>query len=138
MPALKIDDPESAIRVATEVVSLTEQKQAEGKGWGYAYLKQWLPDRFGIPCGKQAKQAAVFRALLDLEIVEVEKKGRKGRATHWRLGARSREHLGLPNPGACKSDEKEYLRWTFQGCPTDDLEGEGGEEEKGSTYLCSL
>lgn len=48
MPALKIDDPELAVRVATSIVRLTQVKDAEGKGWGYAYLKQWLPDNFGI------------------------------------------------------------------------------------------
>ena len=46
--ALKIDDPELAVRVATSIVRLTQVKDAEGKGWGYAYLKQWLPDNFGI------------------------------------------------------------------------------------------
>ena len=85
---LKIDDPELAVRVATGIVGLTQVKEAENKGWGYAYLKQWLPDNFGIKCGKQAKQAAVFKSLVDLRILRVLSKGKKGRATRWALGSR--------------------------------------------------
>jgi len=71
MPALKIDDPDLAVQVATSIVGLTQMKEAERKGWVYAYLRQWLPDNFGIKCGKQAKQAAVFKSLVDLRIIRV-------------------------------------------------------------------
>ena len=79
MPALKIKDPELALRVATEIVRLTQIKESEGKGWGYAYLKKWLPDNFGIKCGKQAKQAAIFKSLRDLRIIRMVSEGKKER-----------------------------------------------------------
>jgi hypothetical protein len=145
MPALKIDDRELAVRVATGIVGLTQTKDAEGKGWGYAYLKQWLPDNFGIPCGKQAKQAAVFKALVDLRIIRVLSKGRKGQATRWVLGSRVLARLDgddSQDSSDANTDNGEDLTWMVEECwdrgPWDDLEGEGGEEKKGSTSLCSL
>ena len=145
MPALKIDDPDLAVRVATGIVGLTQTKDAEGKGWGYAYLKQWLPDNFGIPCGKQAKQAAVFKALVDLRIIRVLWKGKKGRATRWVLGTRVLARLdggGRQDEPDDNTDNGEDLTWMVEECwdrsPWDNLKEEGGEEKKGSTSLCSL
>jgi hypothetical protein len=145
MPALKIDDPDLAVRVATGIVGLTQTKDVDGKGWGYAYLKQWLPDNFGIPCGKQAKQAAVFKALVDLRIIRVLWKGKKGRATRWVLGTRFLARLdggGRQDELDDNTDNKENFTWMVEECwdrsPWDNLEGEGGEEKKGSTSLCSL
>ncbi len=103
------------------------------------------PDNFGIPCGKQAKQAAVFKALVDLRIMRALRKGKKGQATQWAHGSRVIARL---NGDECQSDADpttqsrenltlmigESWRWS----PWDELEGEGGEEAKGSTSLCSL
>jgi hypothetical protein len=94
MPALKIDDPDLAVAVASGIVELTRAKEAEGKGWGYAYLKKWFPHNFGIKCGKKSKQAAVFKALVDLRIIRVMSKGNKGHATRWALGSRALARLG--------------------------------------------
>jgi hypothetical protein len=144
-PALKIDDDDLAVRVATGIVELTKTKEIEGKGWGYRYLKQWLPDQFGIPCGKQSKQAAVFKALIDLRIIRVVSKGKKGQATRWRHGSRvlalldgddAQDHE-MPvgrHTGGITWMGGELMGWGSWG----DLEGEGGEEKKGSTSLCSL
>lgn len=134
MPALKIDDPELAVRVTTGIVSLTRAKDAEGKGWGYAYLKQWLPDNFGIKCGKQAKQAAVFKALVDLRIIRVLYKGSKGRATRWALGSRVLARLDREVSHDETSQKTENLGWMVQEpggwSPWDNLEGEGGERRR--------
>ena len=145
MPALKIDDPELAVRVATSIVGLTQVKDAEGKGWGYAYLKQWLPDNFGIKCGKQAKQAAVFKSLVDLRIIRVLSKGKKGRSTRWALGSRVLARLDgddSQDEAVANTHNREDLTWMVEECwewsPWDNLEEEGGEENKGSTSLCSL
>ena len=145
MPALKIDDPELAVRVATSIVRLTQVKDAEGKGWGYAYLKQWLPDNFGIKCGKQAKQAAVFKSLVDLRIIRVLSKGKKGRSTRWALGSRVLARLDgddSQDEAVANTHNREDLTWMVEECwdwsPWDHLEEEGREENKGSTYLCSL
>ena len=145
MPALKIDDLELAVQVATGIVGLTKEKDSQGKGWGYAYLKKWLPDNFGIPCGKQAKQAAVFKALVDLRIIRVLSKGKKGRATRWALGSRVLARLDgddRQEEALANTHDREDLTWMVEKewdwSPWDNLEGEGGEEKKGSTYLCSL
>jgi hypothetical protein len=145
MPALKIEDPDLAARVATGIVELTTKKQAENRGWGYAYLKTWLPDNFGIPCGKQAKQATVFKALVDLGIIRALSKGKKGQATRWAHGSRviarldGDESLDYADPMAQKTENPNWMieeSWTWSSW--DDLAGEGGEESKGSTSLCSL
>jgi hypothetical protein len=144
MPALKIGDLELAVRVATGIVRLTRAKDADGKGWGYAYLKTWLPDNFGIRCGKQAKLAAVFKALVDLRIIQVVSKGRKRQATRWALGSRALARLnGQPYeetdvPPPNEPDIELTVEEHWDRSPWDNLEGEGGEEEKGSTSLCSL
>ena len=139
MPALKVREPEVAVAVATEIVRLVQLKEVEGRGWGYAYLKRWLPDKLGIPCGKQAKQAAVFRALVDLKILEVDKKGRKGKATLWTLGARAAERLGLsPKERGSTTDRADLTGLFDENWETDlwgILEGEGGERE-GGLLLC--
>jgi hypothetical protein len=86
--ALKIDDAGLAVKVATAVVQLTVAKEKAERGWGYEYLRKWLPDNFGIACSKREKQAAVCRALVDLGIIKVLYPGRLGHATRWTFGAR--------------------------------------------------
>ena len=120
-------------------------KEFEGKGWGYAYLKQWLPDNFGIKCGKQAKQAAVFKSLADLRIIRVLSKGKKGRSTRWALGSRVLARLDgddSQDEAVANTHNREDLTWMVEECwdwsPWDHLEEEGREENKGSTSLCSL
>ena len=142
MPALKIKDPELALRVATEIVKLTQIKQTEGKGWGYAYLKKWLPDNFRIKCAKQAKQAAIFKSLRDLRIIRMVSEGKKGRATRWALGSRVLARLDGDHKNFAAIVIKEYVAVNIEEAwelsPWDDLEEKGGEERKGSTSLCSL
>jgi hypothetical protein len=145
MPALKIDDPQLAVRVATSIVGLAQVKEAGRKGWGYAYLKQWLPDNFGIKCGKQAKQAAVFKSLVDLRIIRVLSKGKKGCSTRWALGSRVLARLDgddSQDEAVANSHNGKDLTWMVEECwewsPWDNLEEEGREENKGSTSLCSL
>jgi hypothetical protein len=137
MPALKIDDPDLAMKVATAIVELTRAKQAEERGWGYAYLKAWLPDNFGIPCAKQAKQAAVFKALVDLRIIKALRKGKKGQATRWALGTRVSARLDgdeSQDHAVPTAQSTENLTWmieeSWRWSPWDDLEGEGGEEKR--------
>jgi hypothetical protein len=141
-PALKVDDDDLALRVATGIVELTRMKEIEGKGWGYKYLKQWLPDKFGIPCGKQSKQAAVFKALIDLRIIRVVSQGRKGQATRWTHGSRVWALLDRDDaadqetPVVRNTEEMTWMGEELMGWGSwYDLEG---EEKKGSTYLCSL
>jgi hypothetical protein len=145
MPALKIKDPELARRVATEIVKLTQIKESVGKGWGYAYLKKWLPDNFGIKCAKQAKQAAVFKSLKDLRIIRELSKGTKGRATKWSFGSRVLARLDGDNsryeevsPTQNSEDFSWMVEKEWEVSPWDNLEEKGGEEKKGSTSLCSL
>jgi hypothetical protein len=145
MPALKIKDPELAIRVATEIVKLTQLKEAEGKGWGYAYLKKWLPDNFGIKCAKQAKQAAVFKSLVDLRIIRVVSKGKKGKSTLWALGSRVLARLDGDESRyeeVASTQNSKDLSWMVEKewelSAWDNLGEKGGEEKKGSTSLCSL
>ena len=144
MPALKIKDAELAVRVATAIVKLTTMKDSECKGWGYAYLKQWLPDNFGIKCAKQAKQAAVFKSLVDLRIISVLSKGRKGKATRWALGSRVLARLDGDNRRYEEVDhtqKSEGFSWMVEKewelSPWGYLEEKREEEIKGSTS-CSL
>jgi hypothetical protein len=137
MPVLKIKDPDLAVRVATGIVKLTQIKDSEGKGWGYAYLKQWLPDNFGIKCAKQAKQAAVFKSFVDLRIISVLSKGRKGKATRWALGSRAVARLDGDNgryEEVSHTQKREDLSWMVERewelSPWDDLEGEGERERR--------
>jgi hypothetical protein len=150
MPVLKIKNPELAVRVATGIVKLTRTKTFENKGWGYAYLKQWLPDNFGITCAKQSKQAAVFKSLVDLRIIAVVSKGRKGNATRWALGSRVLARLAGDNrcfETVAGTKNNEDLSWMIEKewelSPWDGMEEKGGEEKGGeekkrSTSLCSL
>jgi hypothetical protein len=145
MPVLKIKDPDLAVRVATGIVRLTQTKDSEGKGWGYAYLKHWLPDNFAIKCAKQAKQAAVFKSLKDLRIIGVVSKGRKGKATRWALGSRVLARLDGDNRSfetVTDTKNSEDVYWMIEKAwelsPWDDLEEKRGEEEKRSTSLCFL
>ena len=128
--------------MATEIVRLTEIKQTEGKGWGYAYLKKWLPDNFGIKCGKQAKQAAIFKSLRDLRIIRMVSEGKKGTATKWAMGSRVLARLDGDHKNFAVIANKEYVPGNVEEAwelsPWDDLEVKGGEERKGSTSLCSL
>jgi hypothetical protein len=136
-PALKVDDDDLALRVATGIVELTKTKEIEGKGWGYQYLKQWLPDKYGIPCGKQSKQAAVFKALIDLRIIRVVSKGKKGHATRWTHGSRVLALLDGDDaqdreiPLVRDTEEVTWMDEDLMGWGSwDDLEGEGGEEKR--------
>jgi hypothetical protein len=145
MPSLKIKDPELAVRVATAILTLTQTKYSEGKGWGYAYLKQWLPDNFGIKCAKQSKQAAVFKSLVDLRIISVLSKGKKGKSTRWALGSRVLARLDGDHrryEEVTDTESSEDFSWMVETewelSPWGDLEGEGGERKNGSTSLCSL
>jgi hypothetical protein len=145
MPALKIKDPELALRVATEIVKLTQIKESEGKGWGYAYLKKWLPDKFGIKCAKQAKQAAIFKSLKDLRIIRELSHGKKGKASRWSVGSRVLARLDGDErcyAGMVATHKIEDVSWMVEKewhvSHWDGLEEKGGEEKKGSTSLCSL
>ncbi len=105
------------------------------KGSSYARIK----------CGKQAKQAAVFKSLVDLRIIRVLSKGKKGCSTRWALGSRVLARLdGDDNQveAVANTHNREDLTWMVEECwewsPWDNLEEKGEEEKKGSTYLCSL
>ena len=93
MPALKINNPEKAVAVATAFVQLTIVKEREENGWGYGYLKSWLPGNFGIPCRKKAKQAGIFQALRDLRIIRQRVASNRHRATGWTVGRRAKARL---------------------------------------------
>jgi hypothetical protein len=145
MPVLKIKDPDLAVRVVTGIVKVTQKKDSEGKGWGYAYLKQWLPDNFGIKCSKQEKLAAVFKSLVDLRIIGVLSKGRKGKATRWALGSRVLARLDGDNrryETVTDTEKSEELSWMvekeWEVSRWDCLEEKEKREKKGSTSLCSL
>jgi hypothetical protein len=90
MPALKVKDLELAKEVATEIVKLTTVKAEFNQGWGYNFLKTWLPEKFGIPCAKPKKQQDVLEALRRLKLIqEYAKPVPKKRATIWHLGRRA-------------------------------------------------
>ena len=90
MPALKIKDMELAAEVATEVVKLTQIKAHYHQGWGYAFLKKWLPDKFSIPCAKPQKQQDVLAALRRLQVIkQLAIPVPRVRATIWELGQRA-------------------------------------------------
>lgn len=90
MPALKVKDLELAKAVATEIVKLTTLKAEFNQGWGYNFLKTWLPEKFGIPCAKPQKQQDVLEALRVLKLIqEYAKPVPKKRATIWHLGHRA-------------------------------------------------
>jgi len=87
--------PAEAVQVATEFVLLVQDKEREGNGIGYEYLKTWLKDKFKIKCGKREKQQAVFKALRELGIIEWTCRALpKRRATCWGLGWRSTAAVG--------------------------------------------
>ncbi len=147
MPALKIDDVPLAVDVATAVVLLTAAKDREERGWGYEYLKKWLPDNFGIPCSKRSKLAAVFQSLEDLRIIRVLHPARKGRATRWAFGARVEARLAgdvteqwkVVEDEDAAEERRERKRRLLFPCESDEWGlDEGGEVGMGSTLLCSL
>ena len=87
--------PAEAVQVATEFVLLVQDKEREGNGIGYGYLKTWLKKKFNIKCGKRQKQQAVFKTLRELRIIERTCRAMpKKRATCWGLGRRSTSAVG--------------------------------------------
>lgn len=94
LPALKVKNLEIAKQVATEIVKLTEVKARRNHGWGYAFLKSWLPKQFGIACAKPKKQQDVLIALKRLKLIqEYGKAIPKQRPTIWHLGQRALARL---------------------------------------------
>ena len=74
-------------------MELTLIKEREESGWGYSYLRKWLPDCFGIPCGKHDKQQAILQVLRELKIIHQRVASNMGRATGWTLGKRARARM---------------------------------------------
>lgn len=94
LPALKVKNLDLAKLVATEVVKMAWTKEQFHQGWGYGFLKTWLPEKFGIPCAKPKKQQDVLKALKHLKIIqEYGKAVPKVRATIWHLGQRARARI---------------------------------------------
>jgi hypothetical protein len=96
-------------------------------------------------CDIQAKQAAVFKSLVDLRIIRVLSKGKKGRSTRWGLGSKVLARLDgddSQDEAVANTPYREDLTWMVEEywdwSPWDNLEEERREENKGSTSLCSL
>lgn len=147
MPALKVKDLELAKKVATDVVKLTTLKAEFNQGWGYNFLKTWLPEKFGIPCAKPKKQQDVLEALRVLKLIqEYAKPVPKKRATIWHLGHRALARLDgdvetefeVNDPGSdisvLKSKEgMELLKGCEETLPAISMNrGRKREENKGS------
>lgn len=93
LPALKIRDLALAEKVATGIVQWTYLDEVRNRGWGYAFLKKWLPNNFGIPCSKAEKQQEVLLAFRRLRLIQVFGEPSKGHATTWHLGHRGHARI---------------------------------------------
>ena len=137
MPALKVHDPEVAVNVATAIVELTISKEREESGWGYSYLRQWLPDKFAIPCGKKDKQRAILQALRELKIICQRVAPNIGRATGWTLGRRAKariagDHTDNWKETGCSTEtlqQQEKVKHLLDGTQYTEQRGEGRREE---------
>lgn len=94
-PVLKVSR-DVAVQVATQVVLLVQDKEKEGNGFGYEFLKIWLLDNFGIKCGNRNKTHKIFQALQELGLIEIRIRHiTKRRSTGWGLGERSQHAVGV-------------------------------------------
>jgi len=93
---LFVKSDELILKFLGSIINLTIYKEVTNDGWGKDYLKIWLSDNFPeIKCGKSEKRHKIINALERCGIIRCRVRGYRGMATHWTIGKRSAEALGI-------------------------------------------